>query len=46
MFTFVSYLFTTFFSCYFSMIRVRGEVRVGVRVRGGVRVRVTSRVRV
>ena len=33
----------TFFSCYFSMIAVRGVVRVGVRVwvrvRSGVRVR-------
>ena len=42
--TFISSLSTTFFTCYFSMIRVRDGVRVGVRVRGGVRVR--SRVRV
>ena len=42
MFIYISYLSTAFFSCYFSMIRVR----VGVRVRVGIRVRVRSEVRV
>ena len=41
MFTFVSYLSTTFFSCYSFMGRIRGRVSV----KGGVRVRARSVVR-